>query len=379
MTNVLYICPSAGVGGAETFLKQSFTYCDKEKFKNHYFLFDTGPLYDALKAQGASVYLASQRPRISSLSDQNLIRKQIRKIIDEENIKIVHSTMAYAAIFAAWAAKQMNVKHVWFQHGPVGGWMSRLASILPHTGLIVNSHYTSEQQRKVENPFRFIIPRCLPIEKILLGTEVQPPASDELNSFKSQLFSKYNLSSDTLVISMLCRIQEWKGVHVLLDAIKILQDQMDLKFHCFIWGKAFKGKSYFESLENQIQSQKLPATLAGHSENVALPLSLSNILVNASIEPEPFGLSIIEGMMLGAVPVVPNEGGPIEIVSHGTDGLHFKSRQPEDLAYQLKTLLTDSNLREKLSQEAQSKAENKFHAKRAIQHLEQFYQKVLST
>ena len=376
MKNILYICPSTGVGGAETFLKHSFTHSDKSQYKNHYLLFNQGPLYQFLIDKGASVHLTSHRPRLSKWSDQVRVRKQIRDLIDEHKIDLVHSTMAYGALFGAWAAKQMNVKHIWFQHGPASGWMDKVASLLPHDGLAVNSHYTSQKQRELENSLRFFIPRKIPIEKILLGTDIQKPSDNEVSKYKDELLKKHGVDSSKIIIAMLCRIQPWKGVHILLEALDEIKD-LHPKIHCFIWGDAFGGNEYYDSLQKTISEKKLPATLAGLSEKVELSLSCSQALVNASTQPEPFGLSIIEGMTMGAVPIAPDEGGPLEIISNGKNGLLFKSRQAPSLAQKIKTLIADQELCLKLSTEAQETARNKFQAIRAIQHLEQFYEKVL--
>jgi glycosyltransferase involved in cell wall biosynthesis len=378
MTHILYICPSTGVGGAETFLKQSFIHSDKENYKVHYLLFKQGALYDFLTKNKASVYLMGHRPRISKWGDHQLVRQKIRDIVNEQNIDIIHSTMAYGAIFAAWPAKQMGIKHVWFQHCVATGWMDRAASLLPHNGLMVNSHYTSQRQRELENSFRFLIPRTLPIEKILLGTDIQKPEVTRSQSFRSELNNKYNIDSSKIIISMLCRVQSPKGVHLLLEALELLKD-FHPKIHCLIWGDAFGGDEYFNQMNKTIKQNQLPASLAGHCENVDLALSNSKILVNSSTQPESFGLSIIEAMMVGCVPIAPKEGGPLEIISHGKDGMLFKPRQAEDLAQNIKTLLSDSELLDRLSQETQKTAENKFQAQRTIQHLEQFYSKVMQS
>jgi glycosyltransferase involved in cell wall biosynthesis len=379
MINVLYICPSSGIGGAETFILQTQSQGKSELYRNHYLLFSPGPLYDSLIKKGARVTLLKSIPRLSKIKDHKIIHSELRKIINQENIKLVHSTMAYGAIFAAWTCKQLNVPHVWFQHGPASGWMDRIAALLPHSGLIVNSHYTGKKQRELENILRFLIPRKIPIEKILLGTEVTPQIEIEVIKFKNNIHEKFALKEGTVIISMLCRLQKWKGVMLLLEAIKRLKNEsLTTPFHCLIWGGAFKNEDYKKSLEDFIKQHQLPAHLMGVSQEVTLPLQTSDIIVNASLQPEPFGLSIIEGMMLGAIPVVPDEGGPIEIVSNGKNGLIFKARQADSLARNLKTLILDPTLREKLSDDAIETAQNKYSAKRAIDQLETFYSKVLN-
>ncbi|MCB0378621.1 MAG: glycosyltransferase family 4 protein [Bdellovibrionales bacterium] len=377
MRKILYICPSSGVGGAETFIKQTHLFSNPENFKNHYLLFTTGPLYDFLKQNKASVHLLDSPPRLSKPSDHKRVRAVIKRMVNEYNIDIIHSTMAYGAIFSASMAKKLKVKHVWFQHGPASGWMDRLAAILPHQGLIVNSHYTSQKQRDLENPIRHFIPRKIPIEKILLGTQVEPISPSERSVFRSQLIKQYGMDQDTFLIAMLCRIQAWKGIHILLEAIEEMRTKKLPPFKVIIWGEPFGGQDYTNSLNERIRRKSLPVIMAGHCEDVRSNLAGVDCLVNASIQPEPFGLSIIEAMMVGTLPVVPDEGGPIEIVSHGKNGLVFNAREASSLASGLSSIISDQTLKEKLQTQAQADAQAKFSAKRAIDHLEEFYEKVM--
>lgn len=377
MRKVLYICPSSGIGGAETFIKQTCAKGNKTKYQNHYLLFRTGPLHKELEKQGATVHLLPHVPRLSSWADHQMVQKEIKSIVNQYDIHIVHSTMAYGALFTASICKKLQVPHVWFQHGPASGWMDRVAAVLPHNGLITNSHYTSQKQRELENPVRFFIPRKIPIEKILLGTDPVIVEESTRAQYRCKLLEDHHLPNGTILIAMLCRIQEWKGVHLFLDAIQKLKSESLLGFYCFVWGDAFKGSQYFDRLQTQIKKDDLPVRLLGASHNAPLSLSAVDIVVNASIQPEPFGLSIIEGMMMGAVPIVPNEGGPIEILNNGKDGLTFKARSPLSLAQQLRTLITDDELRVRLSQQAQLSARTKFNSERPIEQLELFYQKIL--
>ncbi len=371
----------SGIGGAETFIKQTLTHCNKSLFENHYLCFRPGPLFDFLKSNGASVFLLNSPPRLSHINDRNKVSAEIQKIINQFNIQLVHSTSAYTALFVAWPCYRMSIKHVWFQHGPPSGWMDRLAALLPNQGIITNSHFTSAEQRRLEAPLRFFISRKLPLEKILLGTDVKKASSAEAQQYRNTLLAQNSITQpSTVLIAILCRLQSLKGVDLLLEALEILkQKKLKNDFFCCIWGEAFKGDAYFNSLKNQIVEKALPAQLLGPAPDVSLCLSAVDIVVSASVQPESFGLTLIEGMMVGAVPVAPNEGGPLEIIQHGYDGLHFIARDPESLARELETLIEDENLRLKLATQAQKSAELKYQAKRAIQQLESFHSKVLSS
>lgn len=377
MKRILYICPSSNVGSAETFLLQSQRH-KSEAFENHYLLFTTGPLYDQLKAMGASVHLLNSPAKISKATDRKRVADKIKQLINQFNIDLVHSTTARAALFSAKICKQMQTPHVWFQHGLSFGWQERLASILPHNGLIVNSHYTGKAQRHIENPFRFLIPRPYPIEKILLGTSQVQWSEAEISNEKNQWLAQCQCDPKSRLIAMLCKVEERKGVHVLLEALKQLADQDNLPpYQCIIFGKTDSNNPYVDLLKKKIRDNNLPVHFAGYTKNPSLALACCDIYVNASIRPEAFGVAIIEAMMVGTVPIAPSEGGPVEIINHGKNGLIFQARQPSSLMQQLKILLMDPALLQKLSEEAKHTAEQKFNAQRAISHLENFHLKII--
>ena len=65
---------------------------------------------------------------------------------------------------------------------------------------------------------------------------------------------------------------------------------------------------------------------------------------------EHFGMSIVEAMSAGAVPLVYNGGGPREIVENGVNG--FLWSDPDELVAQTRRLLKDSALREAMAARA---------------------------
>jgi glycosyltransferase involved in cell wall biosynthesis len=65
---------------------------------------------------------------------------------------------------------------------------------------------------------------------------------------------------------------------------------------------------------------------------------------------EHFGMSIVEAMSAGAVPLVYNGGGPREIVENGANG--FLWSDPDELVAQTRRLLEDSVLREAMAARA---------------------------
>ena len=71
---------------------------------------------------------------------------------------------------------------------------------------------------------------------------------------------------------------------------------------------------------------------------------------------EHFGVSTIEAMAHGAVPIVFPAGGQLEIVNNGQNG--FWWRTPQELIKYTLELLQNDKLREKLAQAAQKSSAN---------------------
>ena len=81
-------------------------------------------------------------------------------------------------------------------------------------------------------------------------------------------------------------------------------------------------------------------TFTGFRADVPQLMRAADVLVHASIEPEPFGTAVLEGMACGRPYVAMNEGGPAEMITSGVHGLLVGPNAPEAMAEALVTLLT---------------------------------------
>ena len=84
--------------------------------------------------------------------------------------------------------------------------------------------------------------------------------------------------------------------------------------------------------------------LLGSRDDVPALMNAADAIVHASVQPEPFGLVVVEAMALGKPVVASNLGGPSETVTPGT-GLLFDPDDPAALAHQLQAVLDQPSLR----------------------------------
>jgi len=99
-------------------------------------------------------------------------------------------------------------------------------------------------------------------------------------------------------------------------------------------------------------------------------------VLHASTMPEPFGLTVVEGMALGRAVVAAGIGGPVEIVTPDS-GLLFDPTRPDVLATMLESLAADPERRRQLGEGGRRRAED-FSLRRNVESLQALYVSLLA-
>lgn len=380
---VLYIVPSANIGGAETFLQHTAAY--HRGYEPVYALLRDGVLKSRLREKKRTVEIAPVFPRLRDPLSQARTIAWLKDVADGHEAALIHSNMAYAALFGGVLSRWTGLPHFWFQHGPASGWMDTLAGALPHHTVLVNSRYTEKTQLDLERNIPRLLKPARRLRFFQLGVDlgsVRALENDgdfprDAENLRSEILSRCSLPDGTPIAGMLCRLQEWKGVHLFLQAVAQVNKTRPLAG--VVWGGSEsrnESPEYFSRLERLIAGQKIPVHMAGPTAAPLRALAAIDIIVNASIQPEPFGLSIIEGLCMGAFPVVPTEGGAAEIVSLTGRGLTFRPRDANDLTAKLAEACKKLNPGERafLSETARTL----FDAEKSVLSLEALYDEAVS-
>jgi alpha-1,2-mannosyltransferase len=117
-----------------------------------------------------------------------------------------------------------------------------------------------------------------------------------------------------------------------------------------IGSMAPEGRSYYEGLRAAAPSNV--SFIISPLRKVKDILGQAKVYVHCA-QNEHFGITIVEAMAAGCVPVVNDTGGPREIVS---DGVGFKWNHIDEAAVQVSNLIGDEKLRSRLSTGAFSRA-----------------------
>ncbi len=124
------------------------------------------------------------------------------------------------------------------------------------------------------------------------------------------------------LIGIVGRLQRWKGMHVLIDAMPSILAQQPDAHALIVGGKHDMEPDYEPFLQERIRTLGLEerVLMTGLQRNVPEWMQAMDVVIHAS-DNEPFGIVVIEAMALGKPVVAGAEGGPQEIITEGKDGL----------------------------------------------------------
>jgi len=188
---------------------------------------------------------------------------------------------------------------------------------------------------------------------------------------------KLGLALDRPVVGIIGRLMRWKGQHVFLRAAAEVSS--DAQFVVI-------GGLFWESPEYADELKRLPRELniedkvifTGHQDTIPEYITGLDIVVHASIKPEPFGLCIIEGMAAGKPVIGANAGGVPEIVVPGVTGLLVSPGSVQELAAAIEQLVADQQLRLTMGEAGRKRAEDYFSLKNNARNIEQLLVSMVS-
>ncbi|MEY4562525.1 MAG: hypothetical protein RLZZ618_1802 [Pseudomonadota bacterium] len=320
---------------------------------------DTGPLHDELTRAGIETHVGSiakiSRAMFSVGGLLRLLRavtqglRDLDRIAAGRAIAVVHSNTVAVLTGAIWAWRR-KVPHVWHVHeiilSPrlVSKALPRLVAALSD-GVIANS-------RQTEAWLLQEVPSLRETCRVMFNglPPVVTPAADAVQRFRSRV----GAAEGEVVITLVGRINRWKGQEVFVEAAGLLKASGRLgSAKLAIVGSPAPG---LESLVPELQSRIDALGLREQMSFVSFDADIwpvwfgSDVAVVPSTEPEPFGMVAIEAMAAGLPVVAAGHGGLLDIVVPEATGLLVAPRDAEALAAALWRLLQDAPLRRRWGQ-----------------------------
>lgn len=181
--------------------------------------------------------------------------------------------------------------------------------------------------------------------------------------------------ADAPCVGIAGNIQEWKGQHVLVEALGLLADHPAV--HCVIAGGVHRaGEAYAAELRARIAALGLGERvhLTGFRADIPDVMSAWDIVIHASVRPEPFGRVILEGMLLGKPVVATAAGGVPELITDDETGCLVPPGDAATLAGRLRRLLNDPERARAIGARSREWARERFALGRHVAEMSAIYE-----
>lgn len=191
---------------------------------------------------------------------------------------------------------------------------------------------------------------------------VDLPAVAASEGLRDRVRERHGLGPNDVVMGIFGRVIEWKGQMVFVEAaIHAMKENPNIRA-LIVGDESDGGRSYIGKIRATIEASGMSDrfVLAGYREDVEAYYWGVDVVVHASIEAEPFGMVVPEGMAAGRAVVAADEGGPREVVTHGVDGLLVPPGDVAALSAAMQRLADDPEERQRLGAAAYETAQSRF-------------------
>ena len=336
---VLFVDHTGQIGGAELILLDVV----EGRSRSSAFLFEDGPLRTALAERKLNLVISkwgrglSQFRRDSSWFAAIPLMARLAAIVAEiaraaRSHDVVYANSQKAFVLASIAGLFVRRPLIWHLHDIISadhfGIVQRRTQVLlanaRATKVIVPSQAAATAF--IEAGGRRDLVEVVPNG---LALPPEPRTSAELRR-------SLDLPTRPLV-GVFSRLARWKGQHVLLEALASLPD-----VGCIIVGDALFGEqAYAAELKQMVLARGLADRVhfLGHRNDVPRLMMAVDAMVHPSIDPEPFGRTLVEAMLARVPVIATNAGAAPDILEEGSAGTLVPPNDPAALARAIATVL----------------------------------------
>ncbi|MBD2756218.1 glycosyltransferase family 4 protein [Spirosoma validum] len=365
---VLQAIRQGKIGGGESHVLNLVNFLDKEQFEPIVLSFTPGPMVDKLRASGITTHVI---PGKSPINVQ--MWRQVKSLLEEEQIDLIHVHGTRANMNIVWAAKQCKIPIVYTVHGwsfhPDQSFLIRNARITAERMLtrwadltitVSNSNHKTGQQ----------LIKGFQSKIIFYGIDTQRFQREQ--DF-TDVRTPYGIPADHTLVLFLARMTLQKDPITMIQAFKVIADRhKDITL--LLIGQGELDQDVAAAIEqNGLQDR---VVRDGFRLDVPDVLNASDIYCLPSLwEGQPIGL--IEAMAIGKAVIATHVDGSKELVKDGVNGLLIDPQQPQQLAEAIERLHVNSKLRKKLADQAYLTIKERYDGASMARQIEDAYLSIL--
>jgi glycosyltransferase involved in cell wall biosynthesis len=296
-------------------------------------------------------------------------------LAQKEQVRLIHANSVVAGLHALPSALWLQIPCVVYAHDfNTAPSTNRLLSILMRyrkSAAIFVSQALVDDYRKN----RLL---TYPYTVIHNGTDTHQfrPRAEA----REGIFNELGLALSCYLIGCVGRLDRWKGHKLLLESfamVAVKHPQARL---------VIAGSEVFDrviGIERDLRAQVSRLDLddkvifIGYREDTPNLMAGLDVLAHCPIEPEAFGLVLIEAMACGRPVVTVPSGGIKEIVSHGVNGLLAPVGDSAGIASAISRLIQDPGLARRLGEAGRRTVQEQFSVERQGAQVQDIYAELL--
>jgi glycosyltransferase involved in cell wall biosynthesis len=312
-----------------------------------------GPAGTDVSRWGVVMRLAGAAPRIA------MYLRQLSATISRAAPDVIHSNGFKMHLLGTWAAP-FRTPVIWHLHDYVSlrPLMPLLLKLTLHrcSGIIANS-------RSVAGDLLSTLAGAPPVRTVYDAVDLNNFTPEGRRLDLDELAGMTPVAPGVLRVGLIATTARWKGHEVFLRALAMVPAE---HIRAYIIGSPIYrtvGSQYsLGELRKMASALHLDGRVGftGFVSDSAAAIRALDVVVHASLRPEPFGLAVAEAFACGRAVVASRGGGVLEIVRENENALIHSPGDAHELAAALARMIGDVALRGKLGAAARKTAERSF-------------------
>ena len=310
-----------------------------------------GDYAEKFRKRGATVFELPIRTKSEINPRIYLALPELKKIIRENKIDLIHAHTRVTQVMAFWIQKMTAVPVVATCHGFYKRRLGR--RLLPAWGdrtIAISEGVAGHLENDLKVPKEKIrtVQNGIDLEEIDKGYAKHVPAVVK---------KEYGFKEQDPVIGVVARLVQDKGHEYLIDAIRILRKEFPAIRLLIVGDGKFR-----PALQKLVEQLKLTDAvyLLGNIEDVTKPLSAINIFALPATWREGFGLSIVEAMACRKPVIVSNIWALNTLIQNESTGILVEPKKSDVLAAAIAKLLKDPAKQRVISEKGRQAVEKYF-------------------
>ena len=387
---VLIAESGTGYGGSAKYLDELLSVLDRRRYDIAVVAAEEGPFITKIRTQGVPVYLrpswrfpwGQQEGRTSRFETylryvlfgpmQLAIVPTIADWLKDHEIKLVHlNNEVLSHLPLLLAARMAGCRIVCHLHGwraftRTERWALRYVDELIAISDAGARYYSTQLQGRAV----VAAPNGIILNGHITGLEMK----------RTRGRMHFGVSADQTVAVLIGRLVPWKGHEVFLKGLASARTHHPNLIGWIVGYDPSPGQEYLGRLKALAEDLGLSSRVrfVSWQEDVWSIYAAADLIVHASIKPEPFGLVVLEAIAAGKPVIATRSGGVVDIVVDQETGLLVEPGNSDQLSQAIVRLIEDRELAQRYVEQAAVRVKRVFTMERNAAQIAGVYDRLLS-